>query len=180
MLGEVLDAVEGAGLGESCYVVSSHLKALSLAGSRGMTTVREAANGGVNAAVLRGMSKAVESGFLVIPADLPLLSISDLGHAIALKAEAIDIVISPSQTFDGTNLLFFSKEKRVRLSYDRNSFWNHMKDVARKGHSLAVYTGRGVLFDVDTAQDVRELVKAPTRSRSVDFAKEAVIRWDSS
>jgi hypothetical protein len=37
-----------------------------------------------------------------------------------------------------------------------------------------------VLFDVDTAQDVRELAKAQTRSRSVDFAKEAVIRWGSS
>ena len=180
MLGEVLDAVVGAGLGKSCYVVSSHQRALGLARSRRMTTLQEAANGGVNAAVLRGMSKAVESEFLVIPADLPLLSSSDLDRVIALKSEAADIVISPSRAFDGTNLLFFSREKRVRLSYDRNSFWNHVEDVAKEGYSLAVYAGWDVLFDVDTAQDMRELAKARTDSRSVVFAKEALMRWDSS
>lgn len=173
-------AVRGVGLADSCYVISSDSKALELARSQGAIPVREATNRGVNTAVHVGIRRAEESEYLVIPADLPLLSSSDLKRVIALKSEAADIVMSPSQAFDGTNLLLFSKAKRVRLSYDSTSFWNHLEDAAKRGHSLAVYTGKRVIFDVDTVHDLRKLAEARINSQPVAFAKKALKRWTSS
>lgn len=179
MLGEVLDAVAGTGLVAACYVVSPDQNALELARSRGANAVKEAANRGVDTAVTRGMRAAGAEEILVIPADLPLLSSHDLERAMALKSEAADVVISPSQAFDGTNLLFFSNAKPIRLSYDRDSFWNHLENAALMKRSLAVYTGMGVLFDVDTARDLWKLAGAEIKGSSVAFAKEALMRRDS-
>jgi 2-phospho-L-lactate guanylyltransferase len=174
MLGEVLGAVAGTGLGESCYVVTSDLEALEVARSWGMIPVREGVDGGVNAAVRKGMRSTSEPELMVIPADLPLLSCSELEQAAALKSEGADVVISPSQALDGTNLLLFSRTAAVRLSYDVNSFWSHLEDAAKKDYSLAVYTGKGVIFDVDSASDLRRLAGANANTHSVAFAREAL------
>ncbi len=179
MLGQVLEAVAEAELIGSCIVVSSDPEALSLAESKGARPAREGGNKGVNSAVLAGVRAAEGPVYVVIPADLPLISGADLKRALAMRPAAGGVVISPSVGFDGTNLLLFSKRKRPALSYDRNSFWNHVGDAARRGCALAVYTGRGVTFDVDTVGDLKALGEAPINSPSASFAVKALKRWGS-
>ena len=110
---------------------------------------------------------------MVVPSDLPLLAPNEVKTALALK-HSFDCVISPSRSFDGTNLLVFSGRAAPTLSYDSDSFWNHVSGAARKGLSLAVYCGEGILSDVDTPEDLRALSRAKRKTQSVEFAREAL------
>lgn len=180
MLREVLGVLAEAGLAGSCKVVSPDGKALGLALDMGAEPVSERVNRGVNAAVLTGMEKAKNDIIMAIPADLPLLKASEIRTAVALKSHGVDVVLSPSISFDGTNLLLFSRGRPLTLSYDRNSFWNHLASAAKKGFSVAVYTGRGAMFDIDTVDDLKRLGRMRVDSPPVAFAKRALRKWDCS
>jgi 2-phospho-L-lactate guanylyltransferase len=180
MLKGVLAAVAGAGLTSSCCLVSSDSAALGLAREAGAKAIKEAQNRGVNSAVSLGMRVSGASQYLVLPADLPLLGAMDICRAMKLKSKPADVVISPSGHLDGTNLLFLSGDRRITLSYDDESFWKHLGDAARRGYTVAVYTGRGVVFDVDTLDDLSAMAKLPINSQAVVFARKALKRRASS
>ena len=180
MLKSVLAAVKKAGLGASCYVVSSDRSALAMVREAGGKAVFEAGDRGVNEAVALGMKRTRSRLCMIIPADLPLLGAADLELSTRLMDMRADVVISPSRQMDGTNLLLFSRDKPVPLSYDRNSFWNHLGSCSRLGYSVAVYTGRGAVFDVDTAGDLRLLAGMPKRTAAVEMARRAIRSWARS
>jgi 2-phospho-L-lactate guanylyltransferase (CobY/MobA/RfbA family) len=94
---------------------------------------------------------------MVAPSDLPLLRKSEIKTAVSYRSQGVDVVISPSRAFDGTNLLLFSKSRPIDLSYDKDSFWNHVQSSAAKGLRLAVYTGPGFIFDIDSPADLADL-----------------------
>ncbi len=176
MLLDVLAAVRSAGLLSTCFVVSSAHGVLSLAEESGATGLAEPSDQGVNSAVGWAVAKLREvDEFMVVPADLPILRGQDIRNALSLGS-LVDRVISPSKSFDGTNLFLFSGKDAVTFSYDSNSFWNHVGGTARGGLSLAVYCGKGVLFDVDSAEDFRALADVRINTPSVAFAKKALAR----
>jgi 2-phospho-L-lactate guanylyltransferase len=176
MLTDVLGVFRKAGLLPRCYVISSDEKALAIARGLGALTIAEPRDEGVNAAIgtaVRTLGRGRD--FMVVPSDLPLLAPDEAKAALTLKRD-FDCVISPSRSFDGTNLLIFSEGAAPALSYDSDSFWNHISVAARMGLSLAVYCGQGFLSDVDTPEDLRALSRARKRIPSVEFAEEALRR----
>ena len=176
MLLDELATFKRAGMASKCFVISSDLDALREAEELGANGIPEHRDMGVNSAVSYGRDQLGDKDeFMIVPADLPLVRTQEIAAALSL-GELFDCVISPSRSFNGTNLLIFSRRKAVGLSYDSNSFWNHIKEIAKRGLSLAVYTGAGVLFDVDTVDDLRELARAPINRRSVQFAERALAR----
>ncbi len=179
MLQDVFDVLEEAGLAHACVLVSSDPDALRAAKTRGAIPLRESTNRGVNAAVRAGIRGSDASHFLVLPADLPVLRRSDIDRIIGLKQAGADVVISPSSAFDGTNVLLASKGRMPKLSYDRDSFWNHLDNAAKKSLTLAVYTSTGVMFDIDTEEDLRRLARLRINRRSVVFARARLGLWQS-
>ncbi len=174
MLADVLEVFQRAGLLPRCYVVSSDLQVLAVVRRLGARTIAEPRDEGVNAAVRVGMrTLGRDRDFMIAPSDLPLLVPDEVKTALALK-RGFDCVISPSRSFDGTNLLVFSGKAAPALSYDSDSFWSHVGGAARKGLSLAVCCGEGVLFDVDTPEDLHTLARTRRRTSSAEFAREAL------
>ena len=174
MLADVLGAFRRADLLSRCYVVSSDMKVLAFARRLGARTISEPNDEGVSAAVGMGVrTLGRDRDFMVVPSDLPLLAPAEVKTALALK-HGFDCVISPSRSFDGTNLLIFSGRAAPSLSYDSDSFRNHVGGAARKGLSLAVYCSKGILFDVDTPEDLRALSHSGKRIPSAGFAKEVL------
>ena len=174
LLADVLRALCKAELLPRCYVISSDGKALTLARRLGAHAIAEPRDEGVNVAVGMGLTMlGRDCDFVVVPSDLPLLAPGEVKTALTLK-HSFDCVISPSRSFDGTNLLIFSGKAAPVLSYDSDSFWNHISGAARKGLSTAVYCGEGVLFDIDTPEDLRALSLTKKRIPSAEFAREAL------
>jgi 2-phospho-L-lactate guanylyltransferase len=176
MLVDVLATFRKAGLLTRCYVVTSDRKVLALTRRLGAQTIVESRDKGVNAAVGLGMrTLGKDHDFMVVPLDLPLLAPAEIKNMLTLK-RSFDCVICPSCSFDGTNLFIFSGRVAPALSYDSNSFWNHVGGAARKGLSLAVCSGKGVMSDVDTPDDLRALSRTRRRTLSAEFAREALKR----
>lgn len=176
MLLDELGVFRKTGLLPRCYVITSDRKVLAIVRRLGARTVVEPWDRGVNAAVSMGVrALGRDHDFMVVPSDLPLLAPCEIKNALTLK-RSFDCVLSPSRSFDGTNLLIFSGKVAPALSYDSDSFWNHVSGAAKKGLSLAIYCGEGVMSDVDTPQDLRALSRAKRRIPSVTFAKEVLAR----
>ncbi len=154
------------------YVISSGDEILQYArrlGAKGMSEERDA---GVNSAVTRGIRRLGRpDSVLVIPSDLPFLRAADIREVAGLRKAGMDVVISPSHGFDGTNALAFSLSSGPRLSYDDNSFWNHLASAARKGLRTAVSCRPGLMFDVDSPEDFRRLAASSRDEPAVVFAR---------
>ncbi len=175
LLADVLHALRGAGMLESCYVVSPDAEMLSLAAGCGAQNVTEPGDEGVNSAVARGL-RAVRgpSSVLVLPSDLPLLEAPELRRLLGAGPPAVGAVIAPSRGFDGTNALLFSLASPLPLSYDDNSFWNHLAGAARRGLSVRVCTEPGLMFDVDSAEDFSALARSDSARPSARFARRVL------
>jgi 2-phospho-L-lactate guanylyltransferase len=175
LLADLLRVILKAKIGADTFVVSSSARMLRLGQSQGAAPIREESDVGVNGAVARALSAIKGYGsFMVLPADLPLLQPSDLERATALLRTGFDVVLSPSERFNGTNLLLASTATRLRLSYDRDSFWNHLCRASRLELRVAVYATSGVLLDVDTPDDVRRIAETRIRRRSISFLRRMV------
>jgi len=174
LLSGVLGAIREAGLLSATYVVSSDPEILQLATRTGASIVREARDEGVNAAVEAGVS-ALDSPprVLVLPSDLPLLLASQVKHMVAL-GEMLQVVIAPSTSFNGTNALVFPPKVGLPLSYDNDSFWNHLRASARKGLSVGVVSKPGLTFDLDSPEDLRKLARARSENSAVAFARRTI------
>ncbi len=179
LLSGVLGAIRLAGLIGVTRVVSSDRDALGLAVRAGATAVEEPGDEGVNAAVLRGVAHSGSpDAVLVLPSDLPLVRGSEITRLLSMRSKGLDAVIVPSASFDGTNALLFPARRSLPLSYDRDSFWNHLAACARKGLSLGVSSEPGLMFDVDSPEDFRRLARARSDRPAAAFARRAERRAD--
>jgi 2-phospho-L-lactate guanylyltransferase len=174
MLRDLLDVLKKGKVIKDCFVVSSDEAVLSIARDLGAGTIREEKDLGVNAAVNQGIKDTESENIMVIPSDLPFLVQSDIRRLLSLKSSGLELVMAPSIGFDGTNALLFSRTRPVTLSYDSNSFWAHLGSAGSKGLSVGVYTGPGVMFDVDSSEDLLALARSRAKRRSVSFAKKVL------
>jgi len=172
LLTGVLSALADAGLLEKTYVVTSDPEILRLSARSGARRVEESRDRGVNAAVEAGV-KALGHPFkvMVLPSDLPLLRASEVKHLLWLS-ELLEVVIAPSASFNGTNALVFPPDAGLALSYDRDSFWNHIRESGRRGLSVGVSSEPGLAFDLDSPDDLRVLGRSRTGSPAVEFARK--------
>jgi 2-phospho-L-lactate guanylyltransferase len=174
MLKDLLDVFKRTNLIKACFVVSPDDEVLSIAETSGAGAVREERDRGVNAAVAQGMRDTESENVMVIPSDLPFLVSSDIRRLLSLKSSGLKVVMSPSMGFDGTNALLFSRKTPIPLSYDNNSFWAHLESAGSASLSVGIYSGPGVMFDVDSREDFLALGRARAKLRSVSFAKKVL------
>lgn len=167
-----MEALARAGVIGSCRVVSSDREVLAMAEGLGARPVREDSDSGVNSAVSAGMSDAAEATeFLVLPSDLPLLRGEDVKALLRLRSAGPRVVITPSSPFDGTNALLFPRTPAFPLSYDRDSFWNHLAGASALGLPVAVCARKGVMFDVDSPADLRRLAATRVGTEAAEIAR---------
>ena len=176
LLKGVLGAVCDARLMGGCYVVSSDREVLAIASEAGAAAVPEGGDDGVNVAVARGVAAAgAPETVVVLPSDLPLVGGADVRHILDLKEKGgLDVVLGPSEAFDGTNALLFPGGRPFPLSYDDDSFWHHLKGAGGAGFSVGVCTRPGLMFDVDSIQDLQTLADSKSSRPAALLAREAL------
>ncbi len=170
MLEDTLQTLMKARMVRNTFVVSSNRETLEFAERFGASPLREPDDAGVNSAVLFGLASTLSyERRMVIPADLPLLSVEDVKIGPVLSREGAQIVVSPSESFDGTNMLLFTGDAKIELHYDDDSFRKHIAGASAGGLVAAVYYSRGVGFDVDRPKDIHRFFKFNRRGSTLTF-----------
>jgi 2-phospho-L-lactate guanylyltransferase len=175
MLEDTLGALSGAKKLAQTYVVSSDLDILKFAERYGAGSIGQVEDGGVNDAVQYAISALGKyDGWMIIPADLPLLAGTDIRTVLTLVRMGSKMVISPSEDYSGTNLMLVSKKAMIPLHYDDDSFNKHVEEATKRGVRFAVYYSQNVAFDIDKASDVHKYFSFGRRNSTMNFLERTL------
>lgn len=177
MLEDTLLAVARAKKNQQTYVVSSDREILKFAEHYGVGSIEEERDCGVNGAVEGAIARLpAYDGWLILPADLPLLSPNDIKTVFTLHRMGSSVIVSPSEDYSGTNLLLMTKKRRISLHYDDDSFNKHLGEATASGLRTAVYYSENVAFDIDHAGDVHGYFKFGRRNSTMNFLERTLKR----
>lgn len=175
MLTDTLSVLVGMQSLQQVVVVSGDRRAEEITARHGAKFLYEEKESGVNSAVALGDRYSADQGAnatLVIPQDLPLLDAFDVAMACELTvSEDRCIVICPSLRYDGTNLLFRKPPSAIKTHYDNNSYETHIKVAGSLGIPVKLFFSKKLMYDIDTPEDARQLVKESGSGKTLEFLK---------
>ncbi|MDX1413900.1 MAG: NTP transferase domain-containing protein [Candidatus Promineifilaceae bacterium] len=162
-------------------VVSSDPAVWQLARQFDAQVVEEIEPQGLNIAIARGMAVASQNGaqgVLILPVDLPFITISDITAVVNIGLEekfngnstakplTIDgngspgadglqhvMAICADEDGDGTNALFFRPPSEFSFHFGPGSFRLHIDEAHRRGLTVRTVTTPGLQFDLDNEKD---------------------------
>lgn len=152
---------------EQVLVVSRDSSALALARDLGARTVQEDGAPSLNTALRRATVVAqvyASRGVLVIPADLPLLTASDVTALLQRATDPPVVVIAPDRHRRGTNALLLSPSDLIEYDFGGSSFSRHCERARKAGARLEIVELPSLGLDLDLPEDL-ELVRQIQASR---------------
>lgn len=175
MLNDTLSVLGGLQSLQQVVVVSADSRAEEIAVTHSVKFLYEEKECGVNSAVALADNYSINQGAdatVVIPQDLPLLDAVDVAMACEL-AEGEDrcIVICPSLRYDGTNLLIRRPPSAIKTYYDSDSYETHIKAARSLGIPVKLFLSKRLMYDIDTAEDARQLAKESGAGKTLEFLK---------
>jgi len=140
---------------------------------------------GLNAAIRQASKWAALRGVqsvLVLPTDLPLLTLADLGEIVLLGQTAPAVVIAPCHRDSGTNALFLNPPNVINFMFGPDSFELHRKAAQDFGVEPIVYRSPTIALDLDFPKDLEKISVNALFSESELFEKniEQEYRFDST
>ncbi len=138
-------------------VISRDNKALAIAREYGAKTVQESGAPEMNAALMRATSLIARwrgSGVLILPADLPLISVDDVVSMVEMGDELYTMVIATDQDRDGTNAMLVRPPGLIEYGYGPGSFDRHIERGKAAGAHVQIYESERLQLDIDLPEDL--------------------------
>jgi 2-phospho-L-lactate/phosphoenolpyruvate guanylyltransferase len=158
MVADVLETLTSLPALHEVIVVTAEPDAAELARRAGARVVNDPVEAGQSAAVLLGIAAAVADRVLLVPGDCPSL---DAGELTALLAHTEPVVIVPDRHGQGTNALLLTPPDVMAPAFGEGSFARHAALAAAAGATLRVVDVPSLGLDIDTAEDLAALTRAP-------------------
>lgn len=124
----------------------------------------------LNSCLTHAVTRLREQGYsrlLILPADLPDLTVADVNHLLNPDG----ITIAPSEDERGTNGLYLPTDMPFVFEFGENSFNEHCRQLNTLDVNYRVVRSAGLAFDVDTADDYQLYREAsflqPVRSAAI-------------
>ena len=158
MFSDVLGSIRRVPGLDAIAVVTSDHTAESAARAHRVLVLPDTANAGQSAAALIGIAHAADEDYervLLVPGDTPLVRPGDL---TGLLAAGPGIVIVADRHGTGTNALLLSPPDAIEPSFGEGSFARHLAAAEQAGVPYRVEEIRTLALDVDTPEDLTELV----------------------
>ena len=147
---------------DQVLVVSRDPQALTIARNQGAKTVQEDGQPHLNTALKRATVMAqVHStqGVLVLPADLPLLTPSDVRVLIDRAVKPPVVVIAPDRHGKGTNALLMVPPGQIEYDFGEGSFQRHCDRATKSGARLEIVELHALGLDLDLPEDLEMINK---------------------
>jgi 2-phospho-L-lactate guanylyltransferase len=126
-----------------------------------------------DAACLQAM-KLGATTVLLVPIDVPLATPADFSQLSA--AARPGVILVPSADGTGTNALARTPPDVIESRFGPGSCVTHLDQARSKGVHAEVLRLRGLMFDIDTPEDVAELLSASHDSDAAAFLR-TVCAW---
>ena len=157
MFRHTLEVLTGVKRIAGVLAISRDNYALALARDYGVHTVQEGGTPELNAALLRA-SQVVRSqganGVLVLPADVPLVSVPDIEQILYLGRYNTTVVLAPDQREDGTNALLVNPPGFIPFAFGQGSFRRHLISAEELGATVKIYRSERTALDIDIPSDL--------------------------
>ena len=155
---------------EHVFVVTADQSAARLAAEHEAIVIEDTAQDHSGAAAL-GVSRALAMGAtraLLIAGDCPLLDPAELTLLISRPAGARAVVVVPDRHGEGTNALLLTPPDVMTPAFGEGSRRRHAELAAARGATAEVVRVPSLELDVDTPEDLQELISAfaATRGRA--------------
>jgi 2-phospho-L-lactate guanylyltransferase len=160
MLDHVLATLGEVDVVEQIGVVSPSPRALFVAEEAKATALLQESRG-LNNALEEGRNWAISEGassLLVLPADLPYLSVFDVRMLTTISRDERVAVISPDEADEGTNALLMRPADAMPFAFGTGSYETHQRTARERGLEVGIYKHASVSHDVDTLEDLQALI----------------------
>ena len=125
-----------------------------------------------DAACLRAMELGASTALLV-PIDVPLVTPADFSQlaAAAQRGPQARLILVPSADGTGTNALARTPPDVIESRFGPGSCRAHLDQARSKSIHSEILHLRGLMFDIDTPEDVAELLAGPHDSDVASFLR---------
>jgi 2-phospho-L-lactate guanylyltransferase len=161
MYADVLAQIRRARTLDEILVVSGEIEAKKLASEAGATLIDDPAEKGQSHAALAGLARAAARGFdraLLVPADCPLVDPAELD--LLVEGSTAPVVIVPDRHETGTNALLLDPTGAFEPKFGPGSLERHLEQARDKRMEHVVTSVPSLGLDVDTGDDLDQLVTA--------------------
>lgn len=162
MLEDVLTTLRAVPAIEGISVVSPDSEVSALSERLGATPIAESANvRGINQALKRAISviSPRPDALIVVPADLPEITPRDVEDVLEALPER-GVAGAPSKD-GGTSALALRPPDVIPFRFGPDSFAEHQAEAKKAGVPMAVVSSGSWMRDVDSPDDLRELLLHP-------------------
>lgn len=166
MFEQVLDTLCSAGGIDRVVVATSDAGIAAHAATRSIQVFEEREQLGHSHSADLAARRAIEAGarsVMLLPIDVPLITRCEIESVAAESAQGV--VIVPSSDGTGTNALVRNPPDAIKACFGPGSFNAHCREAEAMKLPLRVMRPPGILFDIDTPEDVLELIARAPESR---------------
>jgi 2-phospho-L-lactate guanylyltransferase len=171
MLQDVLEALAECAVDEVSLVTSDPF-ALQLSNHYRFAVITDDSNLSETSAIEMATRACESRGIqttLVIPADIPLIEAADI-RTIYESAPANGTVLVPSTDQRGTNAVLRRPAALFPLRFGNDSFMPHLAAAIATRRSCVVLSLPRIALDIDTPEDLQQLMNAEGAKRSQRLA----------
>jgi len=179
MLRSVLTAIAEAGGIDRTLVVTPDATVAELALGEGAQVLREARAHGLNAAVRAGLARAVAGAArraLVLPADVPLITASELKGLLASAGGSPRVALVPAADGEGTNAMLLEPPTAIKPSFGPGSYMRHLAQALARRLDVEVLHLPGLARDIDCPCDLERLIDPARQLAHFQFLVQHVMK----
>ena len=156
---------------DKIFIISRDEDVLNYAESLNLDTILEDENSNLNKALKQAMKycKGKARKIIIVPSDVPLIGKTNIAMLIE-ASKSLDFIIVPSKG-GGTNMIIM-KPMAIHTRFEGFSYKEHVKAAERKKLNPQVHDSLFMALDVNTAQDLGEIMIHGEKTHTRKYLKE--------
>ena len=162
---------------DKIFIISRDDDVLSYARSLNLDTIMENENSNLNKALTQAMKyfNGKTKKVLIVPSDIPLIGKTNVQMLID-ASKNLDFIIVPSKG-GGTNMIIM-KPMAIRTKFEGFSYREHVKAAERKKLNPQVHDSFFMALDVNTAEDLGEIMIHGEKTHTRQYLKELKVKFE--